>query len=213
MTLAILEILHRFKNVPEGSFYFLAGVLSYFAFQWIFFRPIRTYVFGHELSHAVAAWVSGAKVHKFHVSKKGGSVQVSKTNTFIALAPYILPIYALLLMGLYFVACYFWPEGRQYWQGFLWLLGMAIGFHMALTGYALRMDQPDLKAAGKFLSAVLIYIGNAGVIILVLGVLFPKTVSYRRVAVVSGTEAVDAVRQVNKGAQMVLEGAVRVAQK
>src|SRR6266436_991114 len=75
--------LGRFKDVPEGSFYFFAGVASYFAFQWVFFRPIRTYVFGHELSHAVAAWMSGADVKRFHVSKKGGSVSVSKSNVFI----------------------------------------------------------------------------------------------------------------------------------
>lgn len=211
--MAIVEILRRFKNVPEGSFFFIAGVLCYFAFQWAFFRPIRTYVFGHELSHAVAAWMSGAKVRHFHVSKKGGSVHVSKTNTFIALAPYILPIYALVIMGAYFAVCYFYPQGRQYWHVFLWALGAAMGFHMALTGYALRIDQPDLKAAGKFLSGVLIYMGNAGVIIFVLGVLFPKSVSYRRAVEVSGTEALDAVRQVSKGTQIVWEGARRVAQK
>src|SRR5947209_7375633 len=91
MAIALWEILRHFKDVPEGSFYFAAGVFSYFAFQWIFFRPMRTYVFGHELSHAIAAWMSGAKVKHFHVSKKGGSVTVSKSNFFVALAPYILP--------------------------------------------------------------------------------------------------------------------------
>src|SRR5262249_14349432 len=145
-TVGLWEILERFKNVPEGSFYFLAGVVSYFAFQWVFFRPIRTYVFGHELSHALAAWMSGADVKHFHVSKKGGSVRVSKSNYFIALAPYIIPLYALLVMLGYFAAAYFYPGLHGYWQSFLWLLGGTLGFHMALTTYALKMDQPDLKA-------------------------------------------------------------------
>ncbi len=213
ITQGLWSAFRSFKDVPEGSFYFFTGFLSYFAFQWVFFRPIRTYVFGHELSHAIAAWMTGAKVKHFKVSKKGGSVMVSKSNAFIALMPYVLPLYALLVMLFYFAMCYFLPGLRQYWSLFLWLLGVSIGFHMALTGYALKMDQPDLKTAGKFLSAVLIYLGNACAVILVLGTLFPKTVSYSHVVKVSGTEALEAVRQVSKGTQVVLEGAMRVAKK
>jgi hypothetical protein len=213
VTLGAWSVLSHFKEVPEGSFYFFAGVISYFAFQWVFFRPIRTYVFGHELSHAIAAWVSGAKVRHFHVSKKGGSVTVSKSNAFIALAPYILPIYALLVMATYLAACSLWPNMKTFWNSFLWLLGTAVGFHMALTVFALKMDQPDLKAAGKFLSAVLIYLGNAFALVFLLGILFPQTVSWRRFAVVSGIETVEVVKQVSKGTQVVMEGALRVAKK
>lgn len=213
LTLGLWSALRLFKNVPEGSIYFFIGIFSYIAFQWAFFRPIRTYVFGHELSHAIAAWMTGAKVRHFHVSKKGGSVTVSKSNAFIALAPYVFPIYAMAVMLVYFLICYFRPELRQYWHIFLWLLGVSFGFHMALTAYALMMDQPDLKAAGKFLSGILIYLGNVFSVIAVLGVLFPRTVSYKKVAAVSSAEAMDAVKQVGKGTQVVFEGAMRVAQK
>ena len=196
-------LLRGFKNVPEGSFYFFAGIASYFAFQWAFFRPIRTYVFGHELSHAIAAWMSGADVKHFHVSKRGGSVSVSRSNLFIALAPYILPLYAFFVMALYYTACYFAPGLKAHALAFFWLLGASLGFHMALTAYALKMDQPDLKAAGKFLSAVLIYLGNAVSIVFLLGVLFPKTVSWGRFARVTGTETLTAVKEVGKGTQIV----------
>src|SRR6267142_2104990 len=104
VTRGVWALLDGFRNVPEGSFYFFAGIVSYFAFQWVFFRPIRTYVFGHELSHALAAWMSGANVKHFRVSKRGGSVSVSKSNIFIALAPYILPLYALAAMAIYYSA-------------------------------------------------------------------------------------------------------------
>lgn len=204
----MFEVLTPFKNVPEGSFYFLAGIVSYFAFQWVFSRPIRTYVFGHELSHAIAAWVSGAKVKHFKVSKRGGSVTVNKSNAFIALAPYIIPIYAMGVMGLYLMSLSIWPMLKEYWTAFLWTLGAAMGFHMALTAYALKMDQPDLKTAGKFLSGVLIYLGNALSLMFVLGVLFPRTISWSRFAKVSGQEAFQAVRHVGRGTQIVLEGAL-----
>jgi hypothetical protein len=212
MAVALWDILRPFKDVPEGSFYFVAGIVSYLAFQWAFFRPIRTYVFGHELSHALAAWMSGAEVKKFHVSKKGGSVTVSKSNFFVALAPYILPLYALLLMASYYVLGYFYPILKNYWRTFLWLLGGTLGFHMALTAYALKMDQPDLKATGKFLSAVIIYLGNTVAIVFLLGVLFPRTVSWSRFAKVSGQEAYVAVREVSKGTQVVWNEAVHVSQ-
>jgi len=212
MAAALWDILSHFKEVPEGSFYFVAGIGSYLAFQWVFFRPIRTYVFGHELSHALAAWLSGARVKRFHVSKKGGSVTVSKSNFFVALAPYILPLYALLLMAVYFAIGYFYPIVRIYWRFFLWLLGGTLGFHMALTAYALRMDQPDLKATGKFLSAVIIYLGNTVAVVFLLGVLFPRTVSWGHFARVSGREAFVAVKEVSKGTQVVWEEAVHAAQ-
>ena len=212
VAVALWEILHQFKDVPEGSFYFVAGIASYLAFQWVFFRPIRTYVFGHELSHALAAWVSGAKVKHFHVSKKGGSVTVSKSNFFVALAPYFLPLYALILIAVYFPASYFNPILRNYWRLFLWLLGGTLGFHMALTAYALKMDQPDLKATGKFLSAVIIYLGNTVSIVFLLGILFPRTVSWSRFARVSGREACAAVKEVSKGTHIVWNEAVHVAE-
>jgi hypothetical protein len=212
MAVALWEILRRFKDVPEGSFYFVAGIGSYLAFQWVFFRPIRTYVFGHELSHALAAWMSGARVKHFHVSKKGGSVTVSKSNFFVALAPYILPLYALILMAVYFAAGYFYPVVRNYWQFFLWFLGGTFGFHMALTAYALKMDQPDLKTTGKFLSAIIIYLGNSVSIVFLLGILFPRTVSWGRFARIAGREAVVAVKEVGKGSQVVWSEAVHAAQ-
>ncbi len=210
VTLGVWKIFSSFKNVPESSFYFFAGMASYFAFQWVFFRPIRTYVFGHELTHAIATWMSGGKVKHFHVSKKGGHVKVSKSNIFIALAPYVIPLYALLLLAIIFGINYFYPL-KAYWQWMLWLLGASIGFHMALTAYALKMDQPDLKTSGKFLSAVVIYLGNAVSIIFMLGVLFPNTVSWKRFARVSGEGTLEAVKQVGRGTQIVWKEAVHDA--
>ena len=211
VTFGLWEMLKHFKDVPEGSFYFLAGIFSYFAFQWVFFRPIRTYVFGHELSHALAAWMTGGKVKHFHVSKKGGSVSVSKSNFFVALAPYILPLYSLIAMAIFFPVGHFYPFLMSYWRIFLWILGGTLGFHMALTSYALKQDQPDLKATGKFLSGTIIYLGNTVSIVFLLGVLFPRTVSWQRFARTSGQEALTAVKQVGKGSYVVWQEAIDAA--
>jgi hypothetical protein len=197
---ALWNLIKPFKDVPEGSFYFFCGVASYFAFQWVFFAPMRTYVFGHELTHALAAWTTGGKVRHFHVSKKGGSVTVTKSNFFVALAPYMVPLYALLILGVFFVASLFYSV-RPYWNWFLWLLGVSFGFHAALTAFALQQDQPDLKASGKFLSGVIIFLGNTLSLVFLLGAMFPRTVSWERFVRQSGQETVYAVRQVSLGGQ------------
>jgi len=82
---------------------------------------------------------------------------------------------------------------------------------MALTAYALKQDQPDLKPTGKFLSAVIIYLGNTVVVVFLLGILFPRTVSWRRFMSVSGREAWLAVKHVGKGSQILWQEAGRVA--
>jgi hypothetical protein len=199
--------IHPFKQVPEGSYYFFAGIFSYVAFQWAFFRPIRTYVFGHELTHAVAAWMTGGEVKYFHVSKNGGSVQVSKTNFFVALAPYMIPLYSLLLLGIFFAANHFYSL-RPYWSFFLWLLGVSVGFHMALTGFALRQGQPDLKPTGMFLSSIIIFMGNALAIVFLMGIAFPRTVSWNHFARMSGSQTISAWRGIGRGGYLFYKGAV-----
>ena len=82
---------------------------------------------------------------------------------------------------------------------------------MALTAYALKMDQPDLKATGKFLAAVVIYLGNTVAMVFLLGVLFPHTVSWRRFARVTGHETLVAVKEVSRGSQVVWGEAVDAA--
>lgn len=208
MALALWQLLRPFKEVPEGSFYFFAGMAAYAAFQWALFRPMRTYVFGHELTHALAAWLSGAQVKRFHVGKRGGSVTVTKSNIFVSLSPYILPLYSLLLLGGYCLAVWGYPPVRAYWRIFLILLGASFAFHMALTVYALKQDQPDLKPSGRFLSAVVIFLGNAVSVAFLFGVLFPNTVSWRQFALTTGVEAITAVEQVGRGTAVVVQEAM-----
>ncbi len=178
------------------------GFLGYFLFEWAFFRPIRTYVFGHELTHALAAWMSGGEVKKFHVSKEGGSVSVTKSNIFVALAPYMVPLYALILLAGFFSTNYFYDLHR-YWNVFLAVLGVSVGFHVGLTVFALQQNQPDLKVAGWFLSSVVILLGNALSVVLLLGLAFPRTVSWTTLLRMSAKETWQAYQEVGRGGQQV----------
>src|SRR3989338_5188175 len=59
--------------------YFFYGCIFYLIFHAVVFKPHRIYIFGHEMMHAIAAKLSGARVGSIKVSKKGGSVTTSKT--------------------------------------------------------------------------------------------------------------------------------------
>ena len=127
----------------------------------------------------------------------------------MALAPYIVPLYALALLGTIYGVSHFYPV-KEYWSFVLWLLGGSLGFHVALTVYALKQKQPDLRAAGILLSAVLIFLGNSLSIVFMLGVLFPRTVSWDSFVRHSGRETVTALRQLSQGGLTVWRAAAHV---
>jgi len=174
--------------VSERTAPFWLGLAGYFLFQIVFFRPLRTYVFGHELTHALVGLLSGARLRKFKVSSKGGSVVLSKTNLWITLAPYCIPLYSVLLVAGWWIAGRFYPLDRY----FAWLLfgvGFSLGFHVSLTVYAISQGQSDLKVFGRFFSLIVIMLANCAVMALVFKLLFPADVHLWHYVSLSAREA------------------------
>jgi hypothetical protein len=123
------------------------------------------YVFGHELTHAVWTWIFRGSVKKFKVGSEGGHIVATKSNFLIVLAPYFFPLYAVLL-GLVYGVCYLigaWH--RDYVPWFHLLLGAAYAFHLTLTWNVLRTRQTDITSEGYIFSAVVIFLGNAMVLL------------------------------------------------
>ena len=129
-------------------------------------RPMWLYVLGHELTHAVSAWMCGARVQSFKVHSRGGEVRVSRSNAFIALSPYFVPIYSLLWSLV--MAAVHWRWGAVWWVLPLYQagLGFTYGFHLTMTAVILRIRQPDLAGEGFLFSGSLIWLGNALVLLL-----------------------------------------------
>lgn len=153
---------------------YLLGAVSYLVFEQLLRKPMWLYVVGHELTHAISGILSGAQVHSFKATSKGGQVKLSKSNAFIALSPYIIPFYLFLLVGIYSLLHLYVPNKEITWI-FEFLLGAALMFHLSLTFAAFHSHQSDLKVLGFFLSGVLILLGN-GLILVILGVtLFTTT--------------------------------------
>lgn len=131
----------------------------------LFPKPWRTYVAGHELTHATWAWLFGHKVKSIRIGAKGGHVVLSDTNSLVTLAPYFFPLYAVVWAGLGAVAQRIWPAVAN------WLLlpagfGFFFAFHVAMTLQILRLRQPDIVSEGAIFSALVILVGNLVVLLL-----------------------------------------------
>lgn len=165
----------------------LAGAGTYLIFHLLFRKPMTVYVFGHELTHAAAAFLSGYKVKSLFVSEKGGEVELSDSNVFVALAPYCVPLYAVMVLLAYVLVRQYAPlSSPPLWVGFG--VGFTLAFHGALTIYSLRQDQPDLRHAGTFFSMVLIVLFNGMALLLVSKALFPSSVNVGNYFGVLGTD-------------------------
>lgn len=155
-TAAFVAYLASVPAVTSAQVAFLVGVTVYLGWHTLAGKPLRVYVFGHELMHAVALWFSGGHVKAFKVSKTGGHVTGTKTNVFIALAPYLIPIYSVVVTLLYFVLGWFLDvqSYRLWWYG---ALGATLAFHVVFTVEMAKTQQPDLLQNGRLLSLAVIY--------------------------------------------------------
>lgn len=136
---------------------------------WIVFlmlpKPMRVYVIGHELTHALWTVICGGKVIKFKAAAAGGHVVVTKNNFLIALAPYFFPLYVVLGVGCFVVGHWIW-NWSAYLVWFHLLLGAAYSFHITLTWHILQTHQTDIMSQGYLFSAVVIWLGNISVLLL-----------------------------------------------
>ncbi len=143
---------------------FLAGVACWCVIFFLLPKPMWIYVFGHELTHALWAWLFGGKIKKMKVASSGGHVIVTKNNFLITLAPYFFPLYAVVLIAIFFVGQWLWA-----WRPFLvyfdLLLGAAYAFHVTLTFHTLQTRQSDITSQGYLFSGVVIFLGNAAILL------------------------------------------------
>ncbi len=134
---------------------FAAWVATYFLLP----RPVRAYVLGHELTHALWALMMGARIGRMKIGRTGGHVMLSKSNFLITLAPYFFPFYTFLVIAAYYLAgLWIDVEGSRAW----WLVavGATWSFHITFTLGMLAQHQPDVKEHGRIFSYTVIYIAN-----------------------------------------------------
>ena len=144
-------------------------------------KPLIVYVYGHELTHAITVKLMGGRVSDFSVSRDGGYIVSSKINTWIALAPYFVPIYSvgvILLYGLVSLLYDLQPHAELATGILYGLLGFTWAFHATFTLSMIPRGQTDLAYGGTFFSLTIIYLMNLLVLSLLL-ILATPYVSFR----------------------------------
>ena len=152
----------------------LGGVAS-FALCWIAVpHPVRAYVLGHELTHAIWGLMFGARPSDLRVGQNGGSVKLTKSNLLITLAPYFFPFYTFLVVIVALIT-YAFLRPLPCLPLWMFLIGFTWAFHLLFTIETLTQRQPDIKLYGRMFSWVFIFLVNALIVMVFLAVTTPLT--------------------------------------
>lgn len=148
------------------------GVLAYLIFHLLVIRPVYIYVLGHECVHVLATWLSGGHIVSFSVTPSGGNVVTSKTNFFIELSPYFVPIYTILAGAVYVILKAMDKNIPNMSVIFVFLIGVTLAFHFVMTAEVMKMQQSDIAKSGIIFSLVIIFVSNLVVVMAVFSPLF-----------------------------------------
>ncbi len=170
---ALYKVVTRSGDADTIWVAFLSGAACWLTLYLLLPKPMRLYVLGHELTHALWTWLLGGKVKKFKVSTTGGYVVVNKSNFVVALAPYFFPLYAILVVLVFLLSHLLW-NWQHYLVWFHLLLGAAYAFHVTLTWHILKHSQTDISSQGYLFSAVVIFLGNVAVLLIGIPLLASK---------------------------------------
>ena len=146
----------------------VAGFVVCFALLLVLPSPVRLYVFGHELTHALWGVLFGEKVADLKVGADGGSVTFKPhrksglwwvSDAWVTLSPYCFPFYTVLvicaaLTTRMFVSPLPWICVWVFAVGATWC------FHVFFTLQSVCQRQPDLEEYGHVFSYVVIWIFN-----------------------------------------------------
>jgi hypothetical protein len=140
-------------------------------------RPLRVYVWGHELTHVLTARLFGGKIKDYEISREGGYIVTDRYNFLIALAPYLWPFAAVPVLAIWGIVGWM-PEAIYHREWFLGALGFTWAFHLSFTGWMIPIGQTDFAGPGRVFSLGLIYLANVVLLSACMVVLAPE-VSWR----------------------------------
>ncbi|MBQ4384570.1 MAG: hypothetical protein IKO87_05150 [Kiritimatiellae bacterium] len=152
----------------------LAGMAA-FALCWATIsHPVRMYVLGHELTHALWGLLFGARPSDVRVSESGGSVKLTKSNMLITLAPYFFPFYTFVVIIAALVTFAF-LRPLPFLPLWMFLIGFTWAFHLLFTLETLTQRQPDVKLYGRIFSWAFIFLVNVALVLIWLAATTPLT--------------------------------------
>ena len=154
-------------GITAESIALLGGMLA-FALCWMSVpHPVKTYVLGHELTHAIWGLLFGAVPSRLRISESGGSVNLTKSNMLITLAPYFFPFYTFVVV-IAAIVTYAFFRPLPWLPLWMFMVGFTWAFHVLFTIETLAQRQPDVKLYGRIFSWVFIFLANVALVLVFL---------------------------------------------
>ena len=154
-------------GITAESIALLGGMLA-FALCWMSVpHPVKTYVLGHELAHAIWGLLFGAVPSRLRISESGGSVNLTKSNMLITLAPYFFPFYTFVVV-IAAIVTYAFVRPLPWLPLWMFMVGFTWAFHVLFTIETLSQRQPDVKLYGRVFSWVFIFLANVALVLVFL---------------------------------------------
>lgn len=165
-----ITLFQRVTDPNFASHFWRTDVFIYFTVGfvlqagWFFSRLFQDaflylYVLGHELTHALFVYLCFGWVSGIRIGVDGGHVVTNKSNLLIALSPYFVPFWSVVILASAALVNVFVQFPGQDQTLFL-LMGTTWSFHLFWTLWIIPRDQPDLKENGTFLSLAIIFLAN-----------------------------------------------------
>ena len=170
-TKAFFISLDNISFLNLNLFLLAAGFAAYPIFHIVFFKPTYIYAWGHEVVHVIATWICAGKVTSFKITSAGGSVTTTKSNLFIRLSPYFVPMHTIILVLIFWAASFVYNV-TGFMNELIFLVGFTMSFHLFMTIETMKIEQPDILKTGYLFSVLFIYIANIFVMLLVLSIIF-----------------------------------------
>ena len=153
----------------------LLGGMAAFALCWTALsHPVRAYVLGHELTHAFWGLLFGAMPSRLRVGAAGGSVNLTKSNMLITLAPYFFPFYTFVVV-VFALVTYAFVRPLPWLPLWMFMVGFTWAFHVLFTIETLTVRQPDVRLYGRVFSWTFIFAANVMLVLVWLAATTPLT--------------------------------------
>ena len=166
----------------------LGGILAFTVAWFALSHPVRAYVLGHELTHALWGLLFGARPSDLRVGASGGSVRLTKSNMVITLAPYFFPFYTFVVIVCALVV-YAFVRPLPFLPLWLFLVGFTWAFHVLFTLETLGQRQPDVRPYGRVFSWTFIYLVNLAIVLVWLASTTPFSFNELGMAIVEDVTA------------------------
>lgn len=145
--------------VSREAIAFIAGFTACLLLFIILPPASRTYVLGHELTHAAWGLLTAQKIGRMKIGRDSGYVELSNPGVFTTLAPYFVPFYVVVILLLRLIAGFF-IDMAPYATWWIGAIGFAYGFHVIYTVKTISEHQTDITMYGNVFALTLVALLN-----------------------------------------------------